>query len=182
MQDHITTAILDQAARVLAERREAASLADIARAAGVARSTLYRYFPSREALLQALAGLAATELRTRVHEAEVETLPVPEAIARVTRGFIATGSKYVALAYLQPKPAGSGDPELNQPLLLLFERGIRDGSLRKDLSAQTLLSIYADLIEGAIYRAAREQSGVEHASAGILTVFLEGALCQAADP
>lgn len=105
MQDHITTAILDQAARVLAERREAASLADIARAAGVARSTLYRYFPSREALLQALAGLAATELRTRVHEAEVETLPVPEAIARVTRGFIATGSKYVALAYLQPRPA-----------------------------------------------------------------------------
>lgn len=160
----------------------AKGLGDIAQAAGVARSTLYRYFPNRDALLQALAERAAAELQARLEEAEIDTLPVPEAIARVTRGFVATGSKYVALAYLWPKPSDAAEPEVNEPLVQLFERGIRDGSLRADLSADTLLSLYPDLIEGAIYRAAEDHSGAEHASAAIQAVFLNGALAKAADP
>jgi TetR/AcrR family transcriptional regulator, mexCD-oprJ operon repressor len=179
LRDHVTTAILDKAAQVLAERREAASLAEIAEAAGVARSTLYRYFPSRDALLQALADTAAREIQTRISESRLDVLPVLEAIARVTRGFIATGSKYIALAYLWPKPADADDRQVNEPLLLLFRRGIADGTLRGDLSAETLLGSYADLIEGAISRAARNHIGVEETSAAVLSIFLDGALSNA---
>jgi TetR/AcrR family transcriptional regulator, mexCD-oprJ operon repressor len=179
LRDHVTTAILDKAAQVLAERREAASLAEIAEAAGVARSTLYRYFPSRDALLQALAEGAAREIQTRISESRLDVLPVLEAIARVTRGFIATGSKYIALAYLWPKPADADDRQVNEPLLLLFRRGIADGTLRGDLSAETLLGSYADLIEGAISRAARNHIGVEETSAAVLSIFLDGALSSA---
>jgi TetR/AcrR family transcriptional regulator, mexCD-oprJ operon repressor len=179
LRDHVTTAILDKAAQVLAERREAASLAEIAEAAGVARSTLYRYFPSRDALLQALADTAAREIQTRISESRLDVLPVLEAIARVTRGFIATGSKYIALAYLWPKPADADDRQVNEPLLLLFRRGIADGTLRGDLSAETLLGSYADLIEGAISRAARNHIGVEETSAAVLSIFLDGALSSA---
>jgi TetR/AcrR family transcriptional regulator, mexCD-oprJ operon repressor len=173
MRDHVAAAILEVAAQILADKREAASLADIASAAGVARSTLYRYFPNREALLAALADTAARELRSRLDESHDDELPVPEAIARITRGFIATGSKYIALAYLWPKPAG--DSYLTDPLLRLFRRGVADGTLRADLPVETLLGIYGDLIEGAITRAARDHVGVEETSAAVLRVFLDGA-------
>ena len=179
LQEHIAGAILDHAAAVLAERGEAASLADIARAAGVARSTLYRYFPNRDALLRALVERAVRELQARIVEAEPDTLPVPEAVARITRGFIATGTKYVALVQLSPKPTGSADPEMNEALLRLFERGIKEGSLRNDLSAGILLGIYADLVQGAISRASAHYGGAERASAAVLAVFLKGALAAA---
>ena len=176
LQDQVAVAILEQAAVVLADHQETASLADIAQAAGVARSTLYRYFPNRETLLQALAERALRELETRIQEADLDILPVPEAIARITRGFIATGSKYVALAYLRPKPTESAEPEVNEPLLRLFERGIKDGSIRKDLQPHAVLGIYSDMIKGAILRAAKNDNGVEQASATVLDVFLKGIL------
>ena len=104
LRDRIAAGILDTAAAVLAGRGESASMAEIADAAGVSRATLYRYFPSRDALLRGLAEAASAELRERIADAELETIPVPEAIARLTRGFVFAGSKYVALtrAYLTP--------------------------------------------------------------------------------
>jgi TetR/AcrR family transcriptional regulator, mexCD-oprJ operon repressor len=175
LRDHIAAAILDKAAGILAERREAASLAEIAEAAGVARSTLYRYFPNRDALLQALADTAQDEIQERIDEAQLEVLPVPEAIARLTRGLIAAGSKYIALAYLWHKPADSARLA-SESLLALFRRGVADGTLRRDLPAEALLGSYADLIEGAITRSASNRAGVEETSAGVLTIFLNGAL------
>jgi AcrR family transcriptional regulator len=176
LRDHVAAVILDKAAEILAERRESASLAEIAEAAGVARSTLYRYFPSRDALLRALADSAAREIQDRIGEARPDTVPVAEAIARITRGLIATGSKYIALAYLWPKPAGAADPQVSEPLLRLFRRGVEDGTLRGDLPAETLLGSYADLIEGSIIRSARSHAGVEETSAAVLSIFLSGAL------
>jgi TetR/AcrR family transcriptional regulator, mexCD-oprJ operon repressor len=182
LRDHVAAVILDKAAQVLADRREAASLAEIAEAAGVARSTLYRYFPNRESLLQALADTAARELNARIDEARPEALPVPEAIARITRGFIATGSKYIALAYLWPKPAGAADQQITEPLRRLFERGVADGTLRSDLPSEVLLASYGDLVEGAITRSALSHTGVEEASAAVLSIFLNGALSDAVMP
>jgi TetR/AcrR family transcriptional regulator, mexCD-oprJ operon repressor len=182
LRDHVAAVILDKAAQVLADRREAASLAEIAEAAGVARSTLYRYFPNRESLLQALADTAARELNARIDEARPEALPVPEAIARITRGFIATGSKYIALAYLWPKPAGAADQQITEPLRRLFERGVADGTLRSDLPSEVLLASYGDLVEGAITRSALSHTGVEEASAAVLSIFLNGALSNAVMP
>src|SRR5438067_11098805 len=56
--DRTAAAILDAAAHVFSEQGTGANLAAVAAAAGVSRATLYRYYPNREALLEALAAQA----------------------------------------------------------------------------------------------------------------------------
>ena len=62
--------------------------------------------------------------------------------------------------------AGAADPQVTEPMLRLFRRGIDDGTLRGDLPAETLLASYADLIEGSIIRSARTHAGVEENQRG----------------
>ena len=97
IQERVAAAILDVAADLLARGGEPPSMADIAEAAGVARATLYRYFPTRERLLEALAATAFDDAITRLAQADLDTVPVPEAIARLVRLVAAAGSKYAAV-------------------------------------------------------------------------------------
>ena len=77
IQDRVAEAILDVAADLLARGGEPPSMADIAAAAGVARATLYRHFPTREQLLQALSTTARDATATRLAEADLDAVPVP---------------------------------------------------------------------------------------------------------
>ena len=176
LRDRIAAGILDTAAAVLAGRGESASMAEIADAAGVSRATLYRYFPSRDALLRGLAEAASAELRERIADAELETIPVPEAIARLTRGFVFTGSKYVALTHSGHKPPDSGQTQqdLAEPVHRLFRRGIADGTLRSDLPPELLVQIFSGLLETAIRVSGPGGIGAEKASAAVISVFLDG--------
>ncbi|GAB3748958.1 TetR/AcrR family transcriptional regulator [Nocardiopsis nanhaiensis] len=175
MQNRTRAAILDAAATILAAEGEAASLADVAQAAGIARSTLYRYFTTRDALLTALAETGAREVDSRLSEMADSSLPIPEALARLTRSLLAVGTKYVALTTLRPKPDEPTNAELIEPLAQLFRRGIDDGTIRKNLDPEELASIYGDLINGAITRSATSSANVEHTSALIVSVLLDGA-------
>ena len=89
-------AILEAAARLLAEDGDA-SMADLAGAAGVGRATLYRYYPSREALLGALTAEALDELAGRLADAGLETAGVEEAIGRIVRAVLTVGDRYAVL-------------------------------------------------------------------------------------
>ena len=184
LRDRIAAGILDTAAAVLARRGESASMAEIADAAGVSRATLYRYYPTRDALLNALSEAASTELRERIADAELDTIPVPEAIARLTRGFVLTGSKYVALAYSGHKPpdADQAQQGLAEPLYRLLHRGIADGTLRSDLAPEVLLQIFSGLLETAISISGPAGTGAEKASAAVLSVFLDGSRPQPPRP
>src|ERR671931_2542595 len=78
LQERVAGAILEAAARVLAVGGEQASVNDVAAAAGVARATLYRYFPSRQALLDELARVAAEEAGTPPASGKVEEVAAEE--------------------------------------------------------------------------------------------------------
>lgn len=179
LRDRISAGILDTAAAVLAERGEAASMADIADAAGVSRATLYRYFPSRDALLTGLAEAGSAELAARIADAELDTIPVAEAIARLTRGFVTAGSKYVALTRSGHKPLDfeQAQRSLAEPVYRLFTRGAADGTLRADLPPEVLLQMFTGVLEAAIRMSGSGPDGIgaEKASAAAINVFLDGA-------
>lgn len=177
LRDHIEAAILTAAADVLAVRGTA-SMADIAAAAGIGRATLYRYFPNREALLSGLTEAAAADLISRITDADLDSVPVPTALARLTRGFLTAGSKYGAL--LQPEtqlPEKDADlkQRLGEPVREVLARGADSGVLRADLSVDTLFEMFTGLLEKALLMVLRGDTGVEQASAALLAVFIDGA-------
>ena len=75
--------ILDGAARALARRGvRKLSMSDICEEAGVSRGTLYRYFKSKEAVLEALSQHVLFSMRAILEEA-VEANPDPDERVRV---------------------------------------------------------------------------------------------------
>jgi AcrR family transcriptional regulator len=69
--DHLLTVARD----VITEQGADASLRDVARRAGVGLGTLYRHFPTREALLEALLRASFDELTQRAAEREATSSP-----------------------------------------------------------------------------------------------------------
>ncbi|WP_344398156.1 hypothetical protein, partial [Actinomadura alba] len=138
----------------------------------------YRYFPNREALLRALQETAITDLTARIADARLDTVPVDEAIARLTRAFITATSKYRALTMLKKTPEVSAQANrlFADPLHDLFRRGEAENRFRTDLPIETLMELYISLLEGAVSRVIQGRLGVEQTSAAITTLFLNGVL------
>lgn len=178
LRDHVRAGILDVAATVLAERGTSVSMTDIAQAAGVARATLYRYFPNRDALLYALYEAALSDLTRRLNDARLDSVPIEEAVARMTRATIAATGRYRALGLFEkaPREARRMERQLAAPLRAVFERGAASGAFRRDMPVHTLAELYFSLLEGVVSRVIRHRLSVEEASAYATTLFLSGAL------
>ena len=173
IQERVAETILDVAADLLARGGEPPSMADIAAAAGVSRATLYRYFPTREQLLAALTTAGLNAAATRLAEADLDAVPVPEAIARIARVVAAAGSKYAAVAD-SADPAGTVEQQIGTMIEAVLHRGIDDGTLRGDLTAGELGFVLGYLLRAAGRMAAEHQAGTEKAAALITSVFLHG--------
>ncbi|HYT52565.1 MAG TPA: TetR family transcriptional regulator [Gaiellaceae bacterium] len=162
--------ILAAAASVLAAR-QGASMAEIAAAAGIARGTLYRHFPTRESLLRALETAANEEAGRRLAEANLEQVPVDEALARLVRALVAVGEDFIVLLRERRPP----EPGFAAPLVALIERGRANGEIRGDVPVATLVESLLVLI-GACVRTGRAVGmGSEDMSSTALRLFLTGA-------
>ena len=170
----VKAAILEAAAAVLAEHGDQASMGDVAAAAGVARATVDRYFPNRQALLDELAQLAVDGAADRLDAAGLDSVSVPEAVERAVRSLVAVGPYFVVLARERVAP----DPEqfdaaVGRPLARLFERGQASGEIRPDVPARSLTETLVALVV-SLLRSAPTGAG-ENAVAMISSVFLDGA-------
>ena len=178
LRDLTSTAIIDSAATLISERGEAASMEEIAAAAGVGRATLYRYFPSRDALLEAMAATSIRELAARIAEADLETVAFPEAIARLARAIIATGSRYIAVSGESARYSATR-PEFNtgviEPIAALFQRAHTAGLLRTDLPPELAMDLFGALVRGALNATAAGGRSAEEAATAVTAVFLDGA-------
>lgn len=151
-------------------------MSDLAEAAGVGRATLYRYFPTRESLLEALMVAAQEEAERRLGEAQLETVAFPEALARAARALVAVGSRFVVLAREQPiAKAPPEDSELVAYISGLLARGQSEGQLRDDVPLDWLVQAFGTTLLAAIDYAHRAGLGSEDAAALVTAHFLEGA-------
>lgn len=162
--------IISAAARVLAAG-EAAGMRDIAAAAGIARGTLYRYFPSRESLLKALEAAANEEARQRLADANLDQVPFDEGLARATRALVAVGEHFIVLLRERRPP----EPGFTAPLAALLERGREGGLIRADIPVAILVESLLVLIGVCIRTGSALGMGSEDVSSIALRLFLAGA-------
>ena len=137
--------ILVVAKEVFAESGANASLDDIAKKAGVGPGTLYRHFPSRKDLLQAVYQAAVEKLAAAATEF-ADTLPPTEALRAWLRLFIDyIADKQIiipALAALVDDPHKIYEASYGQvwgAVRRLVERAVGSGDIRADLDAIDLL-------------------------------------------
>jgi len=107
--DEAITRILDAASKAIDSRGADFSIADVARPLGVTRQTVYRYFPSTDALLVAAAVRSAGDFVDRV-EAHLQGITDPvEAVAEA----IATVLEWLPKDKHQGLLIGPGRPNLH---------------------------------------------------------------------
>jgi TetR/AcrR family transcriptional regulator, mexCD-oprJ operon repressor len=174
LQQRVSAAILEAAAGVLATRGESASMSDVAEAAGVARATLYRYFPNRQALLDELAALAVADAESRLVGARLAEVPTDEGVSRAVRALVEVGDSFIVLARERVQPDGNQfEHRVGNPLRELVERAQALGDLRDDVPAIWLTDALVALVVSVL--GSRPAAGREDTIARITTLFLDGA-------
>jgi AcrR family transcriptional regulator len=145
--------VAEAAARLLA-LRPAASMAEVAGAAGVSRATLFRRFPSRAALVEELSRRAVEAYTAAVDAARPEEGRADEALRRLLGQLARLAPGYGLLA-LQPldelveadllELAAAADERVRR----LVHRGQEAGNFRVDVPAEWVLSSVTWLVVAA---------------------------------
>ncbi|SES45352.1 TetR/AcrR family transcriptional regulator [Actinokineospora terrae] len=143
-------AILDAAVTVLTAD-PAASLADIAAAAGVGRTTVHRYFPERADLTTALQQMGWEHVVQATRRARLTEGTGAEGLDRLCQEYFELGN-VLMLVFNYSAPDGDVtwecDPD-NQSVLDLITRGHHDGSIDPTLTGPWIRDILWALLYAA---------------------------------
>ena len=170
-------AIIDAAIGVLAGNPDA-SLATIAEAAGVGRATLYRHFPGRSDLIDAITRQAIEETDAAVRTIRWENTTSSEFLLAVFEAMVPLGDRYHFLMVMAPAAAGSDVGEAYARQLREVEEMMswmrRDGALAPDVPIDWAVLIVDSLIYAA-WTAVRDGSvAPRHAASLACRTFLSG--------
>ena len=143
--------LLSVAADCFAEHGTAASLRDVARRADVGIGTLYRHFPTREALLEAVLNQRFEQLRRRADA--LAATASPATALRAWLGEFAVGSAaYKGLPEEMMGALNDADSQLHASCAAMRAAGARllesaqdAGAVRADITAGELLALAAGL-------------------------------------
>lgn len=131
-------AILEAALEALTSDPDA-SMAEIARRAGVVRATIYVHFPTRESLVTAVTERAIAGVANALAAAEPATGEPGEALRRVLRATWRELDRFHALVSINANLPHKELHRLHAPVLEhlhpLIERGQRDGVFRQGVPA-----------------------------------------------
>jgi AcrR family transcriptional regulator len=159
--------ILDAAVAVLSDR-PAASMEEIANAAGVARQTVYAHYPSRAALLDAVVQRALAETVAAIDVADPDEGPPVEALDRLVSASWQTLERYPLLMDLRAPMSPEEEHALHRPILerlgRLVERGRRSGDFDRRLPPAWLLAAFLGLAHAAAQEVAAGRLSAEEAS------------------
>jgi AcrR family transcriptional regulator len=166
--------VIEAARSVFSAGGPEASLEAVARTAGVGIGTLYRHFPTRESLFEAVYRREVQQLADLAERLKKEGRPV-EALRQWIHSlvkFVATKkgmSTALALAISKDSDLVSySADQLTRAIDLLLEQAIAAGEIRGDVSAEDLLRA----IVGVCY--AHDQPGWQKNVLRLLDIFVDG--------
>ena len=153
-------AILAAALEALASDPDA-SMAEIARRAGVVRATIYVHFPTRESLLDAVMEHAVAEVAEATRDAEPQRGEPKEALERVLRATWQKLGRFHALlaintSRLSAKELRRRHLPVTTQFAPLIERGQKEGVFRSDLPVSWHLAMIRAIVHAA---SSESQSG-----------------------
>jgi AcrR family transcriptional regulator len=167
-----TAAAITRAAAHLVARHQDATVSAVAQATGVARGTIYRYFPTRQALLAAVLDQALRQAEHHLTQANLAAVPVAEGLARAVRALVALGDDFLVLVR-QRLLTGEDVPAFS-PVVALLDRGRQAGELRSDLPLSCQMEALYALVHACLRARELATAGPEDISATALRLFLEG--------
>ena len=147
---------------------------DFARLAGVGTGTLYRHFPTREALAEAVYHGEVAALCDRARQLQA-TLPAAEALATFLRGMVdhidAHEGLARTLATLMADRSGvlaEGSRALEQAVTDLVAAAVKDGAVRDDVGAGAVMMALHGI------GAAHDRPDWRAEADGVITLVLDG--------
>ncbi len=166
--------VLEAAETVFSAGGPDASLEAVARTAGVGIGTLYRHFPTREALFEAVYRREVQHLADLAEQLKEQAQPV-EALRRWMRSnvrFVATKkgmSEALALAaYKNSELTSYSFDRLTRAVGGLLDRAIAAGDIRDDVSAEDLLRALVGMC------LTHNQPGWQKSVLRLVDVFVDG--------
>ncbi|MGW4854387.1 TetR/AcrR family transcriptional regulator [Streptomyces sp. NPDC004288] len=140
--------ILDAAAEVVGEDGTQASLRDVARRAGVGLGTLYRHFPTRDALLETLLRTSFDQLAEEAARLLDADLARDRALADWLGGFTERAGAFRGLPASLMATLGDPESALHASCLAMREAGGRllwaaqeTGRIRSDVDGTDLFAL-----------------------------------------
>ena len=174
--------LLSVAAQCFAEQGTDASLRDVARKAGVGIGTLYRHFPTREALLEAVLGSRFDRLRERADELAATASSPQQALGDWLAEFAAGSVTYRGLPnevmsalHDRESPLHASCAQMRAAGTRLVESAQAAGTVRADVTADEALALVAGLAWAADHAANRTEFAER-----LLSITMAG--LQATDP
>ena len=154
-------------------------MAEVASAAGLARATLYRHFPTRSDLVEAIRAQAYDDAGAAIAASRLEEGCASEALQRLIEGLIAVGDRYRFLQNEAETEAGGAasrkrEAELGLPVLALIGRGQESGELSPDVPPRWVTRTLDALIRSALRDVAEGQITPNEAAAMVYRTTMRG--------
>ena len=146
---------------------------DFARLAGVGTGTLYRHFPTREALAEAVYHGEIAALCDRVRQLRA-ALPAAEALATFLRGMVDHIDAHEGLArtlatlMADRSALAEGSRALEDAVTDLVAAAVRDGAVRDDVGAGAVMMALHGI------GAAHDRPGWRTEADDVITLVLDG--------
>lgn len=147
---------------------------DFARLAGVGTGTLYRHFPTREALAEAVYHGEVAALCDRIRQLRAE-LPAAEALATFLRNMVDHIAAHEGLARTlatlmadRSSALAEGSRALEQAVTDLVAAAVQDGTVRDDVDAGAVMMALHGI------GAAHDRPGWRAEADDVITLVLDG--------